>query len=115
GWRARVGLLLPEDNAVMEPELYNFPDLEGISFYSARLNTTQREEMPGNGIELSNVFSELGTDVIVYACAETSFLKGVDGNEYISRKITELTGQPAITATTTMVEAARDLGVKSVS
>lgn len=115
GWRARVGLLLPMDNAVMEPELYSLPDMDGISFYSARLQTNIREDMPNNGIELSTVFNELGTDVIVYACAETAFLKGVEGNEYISQKITELTQQPAVSAMSSMIEAARHLNVGSIS
>jgi maleate isomerase len=115
GWRARVGLLLPMDNAVMEPELNSVSGLEGISFYGARLNTFQREDMPNNGIELSKVFNELGTDVIVYSCAETAFLKGVDGNQYISKKIEELTDQPAITAMSSMVEAANFLNLKKVS
>lgn len=86
GWRARVGLLLPMDNAVMEPELNKVKGLDGIEFYGARLTTNQREAMPENGIQLSKVFNELGTDIIVYSCAETAFLKGVDGNEYISKK-----------------------------
>lgn len=114
GWRARVGLVLPMDNAVMEPELYAL-NLEGVSFYTARLTTCKREEMPEQGIRISEVFNELGVDMIVYACAETSFLKGVDGNAYISEQITKQTGVPAITATTAMVEAAGQLGVSSVS
>lgn len=115
GWRARVGLLLPMDNAVMEPELYSLPGLEGISFYSARLQTNKREDMPNNGIELSTVFNELGTDAIVYACAETAFLKGVEGNKYISKEITRLTRQPAVSAMSSMIEAAKFLKLKCIS
>lgn len=115
GWKARVGLLLPMDNAVMEPELYSVQGLNGISFYAARLNTNKREDMPQNGIELSSVFNELGADAIVYACAETAFLKGVDGNEYISRRIEELTGLPAVTAMSSMVEAVRFLNINTIS
>jgi|SRR5690625_1839571 len=115
GWRARVGLILPMDNAVMEPELNKVEGLDGIEFYGARLNTNQREDMPENGIQLSKVFNELGTDIIVYSCAETAFLKGVDGNKYISDKITELTNQPAISAMSSMVEAINHLKVKNIS
>lgn len=115
GWRARVGLLLPMDNAVMEPELNKVKGLHGIEFYGARLTTNQRENMPDNGIELAKVFNELGTDIIVYCCAETAFLKGVDGNKYISEKIAELTNQPAVTAMSTMVEALEHLDIKNIS
>lgn len=115
GWRCRIGLILPMDNAVMEPELNKVNGLDGVEFYAARLQTNQREDMPDNGIELSKVFNELGTDIIVYACAETAFLKGVDGNQYITEKITEFTGQPAISAMTTMVEALEHLQIKNIS
>nr|WP_242035111.1 aspartate/glutamate racemase family protein [Mesobacillus harenae] len=71
--------------------------------------------MPNNGIELSKLFNEVGTDIIVYSCAETAFLKGVDGNEYISKRIEEITNQPAITAMSCMVEAAKALNIKKVS
>ena len=115
GWRARVGLLLPMDNAVMEPELNKVKGIEGIEFYGARLTTEQREDMPDNGMELSKVFKELGTDIIVYCCAETAFLKGVDGNEYISQRITELTDQPAVTAMSSKIEALKHLNIKNIS
>lgn len=115
GWRARVGLILPMDNAVMEPELNKVKGIDGIEFYGARLTTNQREDMPENGIQLSKVFNELGTDIIVYSCAETAFLKGVDGNKYISDKISELTNQPAISAMSSMIEALRHLNIKNIS
>lgn len=115
GWRARVGLILPMDNAVMEPELYNVKELEGIDFFTARLNTNQRENMPENGIEFSKVFNELGTDIIVYSCAETAFLKGVDGNKYIADQITKLTDQPAISAMSSMIDALNHMNLKNIS
>jgi maleate isomerase len=115
GWRARVGLLLPIDNAVMEPELYNVKGLDGVAFYGTRLTTDVRENMPENGMQLSKLFKELGSDIIVYCCAETAFLKGVDGNEYISNQITQQTGQPAVTAMSAKVEALKHLQIKNIS
>lgn len=113
GWRARIGLLLPMDNAVMEPELYHL-GLEGISFHGARLTTTTREEMPQDGVGLARVFNELGADAVVYACAETSFLQGVDGNEWIIGRIREATGLPALTAMSAMLAAIRHLNAGRV-
>ncbi|MGM8366240.1 maleate cis-trans isomerase family protein [Virgibacillus sp. W0181] len=115
GWRARVGLILPMDNAVMEPELNKIEDLDGIEFYGSRLNTNKRENMPENGIQLSKVFNELGTDIIVYSCAETAFLKGVDGNKYIADQITKLTNQPAISAMSSKIEALNHLNIKNIA
>ena len=113
GWRARIGLLLPMDNAVMEPELYSL-GLEGVSFHGARLATIERSEMPADGVRLSRVFVEMAASAVVYACAETSFLQGVDANRWIAEAIERETGLPALTATGAMVEALRALGVSRI-
>lgn len=36
GWRAKVGVLVPDGNSTMEPELYRLA-LPGVSFHFARL------------------------------------------------------------------------------
>ena len=112
GWRARIGLIIPMDNAVIEPELYSLRELEGITFHTARLTTHNFPKMPDNGIELSETFNYLGTDVNVYACAETSFLKGVDGNKYITEQMQKITGKPALTALSSMIDAIKSLELK---
>lgn len=108
GWRARIGLIVPADNVVIEPELYAL-GLPGISFHVARLTTWKRDEMPACGIGMAPVFTEMGVDAVVYACAETSFLGGVDANKVIIDEIASASGVPAITATWAMVEALRAL------
>jgi maleate isomerase len=113
GARGRVGLILPADNAVIEPELAELP-LDGVSFHVARIPTTNRDEMPERGIEASRIFVEMDCRAIVYACAETSFLGGIDANSVIIERIKEATGVPAITATWVMVEGLRALGVKKI-
>lgn len=113
GWRGRIGIILPVDNVVMEPELYG-AGLEGVSFHFARLATSERSEMPGQGMALARIFPEMGVDAIVYACAETSFLDGEDGNQRIIREIEAAAGLPAITATQAMVEALRHIGAPPI-
>lgn len=116
GWRARIGLIIPMDNAVIEPELYSLShELEGITFHSTRLTTAKMEEMPDNGIEMCRVFKDLGTDINVYACAETAFLKGVDGNQYISEQLEKSTGKPSITAMSAMIESVKHLDIKNIT
>lgn len=114
GWRARLGLILPLDNAVMEPELYA-QGLPGISYHTIRLSTTERTEMPGNGVQLARGFLETGVDAIVYACAETAFLKGVEGNAWIAGEITRTTGLPAVTAMSAMVDGVRAVGARRIA
>lgn len=114
GWRARIGLILPIDNAVMEPELYSL-GLQGVDFFGARLTTSERNEMPDNGIAIAPVFKEMGADLIVYACAETTFMRGIDGNEMIASAITSKTGLPSITPIGAMFEALRSLAAKNIA
>jgi len=114
GWRGRVGLILPVDNAVMEPELYSC-GLDGVSFHGARLTTEVREEMPRQGIDVAPVFSTLGVDAIVYACAETSFLGGVDQNRAIIDEIEKGSGLPAVSATWAMVLALQHMQMTRVA
>ncbi len=114
GWRARIGLILPMDNAVMEPEYYAL-GLEGVSFHGVRMDTIERTQMPIRGAALSRQFVEVGTDVVGYACAETSFLKGVDGNAWIRDEIQRNCSQPAVTASGVMIEALQALDVKRVA
>ncbi len=114
GWRARVGLLLPVDNAVMEPELYGLR-LPGISYHGVRLTTSDRPKMPEDGIRLAPVFGNLGVNIVVYACAATSFLQGVDANESIAQRLADVCSVPAITATGAMVAALEALKTKRIA
>lgn len=114
GWRARIGLIVPLDNAVIEPELYGL-GLDGVSFHSSRLTTVARDLMPTQGVELARSLPELGVDAIVYACAETSFLGGIDANQSIIERIEEVAGVPAITATWAMTMALRHLQASRIA
>lgn len=114
GWRARIGLVLPMDNAVTEPEYYGL-GLPGISFHSVRIDTIDRSQMPVRGAVLSEQFVELGANAVAYACAETSFLQGTDGNTWIEQQIERKTGLPAVTATSAIVQALAALGVSRVA
>ncbi len=114
GRRARLGLILPLDNAVMEPELYSL-GLQDVSFHTIRLSTTERTEMPEQGVQLARGFVEMGVSSIAYCCAETAFLKGAEGNEWIAGEITRLTGLPATTAMSAMVAAVRAVGARRIA
>lgn len=97
----------------MEPELYAL-GLEGVSFHGARLDTIERDKMPADGVRLARTFVEMGASAVVYACAETSFLQGVDANRWIAEAIERETGLPGLTATGAMVEALRALDVRRI-
>lgn len=102
------------DNVVAEPELYSL-GLPGISFHTVRLSTKERRWMPEQAITLAPIFVESGVDLIVYACAETSFLGGPNDHGRVSDEITAATGIPSTTAVSAMVEALRALKSRRIA
>lgn len=114
GWRARLGFLLPVDNAVLEPEA-GLVGLPGVSSYVVRLTTTERSAMPGNGVALAPLFTELGVDVVGYACAETSFLGDTDVNRWIEQEAAAACGIPVVSASSAMLAALRALDLHRVA
>ncbi|PJJ63602.1 maleate cis-trans isomerase family protein [Compostimonas suwonensis] len=114
GWHARIGLILPSDNVLMEPEL-NELGLPGVSFHVLRLTATDPEEMRRQAIELAGSITEMGLDVVVYACAETSFNGGRTSRASLSALIAEECGLPVITATEALLRACESMELVQVA
>jgi len=91
GWRGKLGLLIPANNTVIEPELNRMLP-EGTSLFSTRmivegpfsaeaLHKMEKEASRGiRELEISEV------DFIVYACMSTSLAKGRDWDLAFRRK-----------------------------
>ncbi|TDE14369.1 hypothetical protein [Jiangella asiatica] len=114
GWRARIGLILPADNVVMEPEL-NALVLPGVSFHALRLTETEPERMRRQAVELASAIRELGLDAAVYACAETSFNGGDGARETLAGTIEVECGVPVVTATNALVVALAHVGARRLA
>ncbi|MFC0531648.1 maleate cis-trans isomerase family protein [Phytohabitans kaempferiae] len=110
---ARVGLVVPADNAVIEPELYSV-GVAGMSFHAYRITETEPSRMRAQAVDLAGSFGELGLDAAVYACAETSFEPGMRGNAGLAAALQEISGIPVTTATTAMLAAVRHLGLSTI-
>lgn len=104
---------MPADNTVTEPELYSL-GLPGISFHTARLSVTDHDVMREQVVIAASAFAEMGTDVVVYACAETSFDAGDRTRERLSEVVRDACGVPVVTATDAMLEAIAVLRLKRV-
>lgn len=114
GSRLRIGLLVPMDNFVIEPELYAL-GIDGVSYHTIRLTTDERSRMTLNAAELASQFPELDVDVVVYACGETSALADNGTPLAVGDAIADAAGLPAVSATQALIEAARALGVQRVA
>ena len=111
GWRAQIGFIVPSNNTVIEPELYNAVP-EGVSYHFTKVSFSGprdgRNMDTGEGVE---VLKRGGMDVIVYACMATSF---VDAGLW-EKETTEKTGIPTFTATSAVKEALRAVDAHTVS
>jgi len=115
GWRGRIGVIIPADNAVMEPEFHLLVP-EGVSAHAARLKKCPRPEMPIEALELVKTFNETHVNLVAYMCAASSFVMGPKGNDELCQKLSEITGGlPCVTATTAMVDGLKAVGAKRVA
>lgn len=104
GWRCKLGLVVPIDNAVIEPELSEASP-EGVSVHAARLDTMELPEMPADAEGEAANLETMGADVIGYACNASSFYGGREGDAEIRSRLSDVAGLPVTTASTAMVEA----------
>ena len=114
GWRARIGLILPVDNAILEPELSSLR-LPGVTFHTFRLTETSPEKMRDEAIALAPSINEFGLDAVVYACAETSFNESGTTESPLSKVMAVRVRRPVITATDALVLAAEQMNASQVA
>ena len=119
GWRARIGLLIPSNNTVIEPEFYRLlPD--GVSAHGTRMlfeginddATVAMEAQAERGIkELVGA----KVDVVMYACMGTTFAKERGWGEEFRKRAEQLSGLTCSTASLAMLGALRRLGVRRIA
>jgi len=117
GWRARIGLLVPSVNVVMEPELHLMAP-EGVSIHSSRLvisGPSSCESYASMGAQAGEAASRLkmvDPAIIVFGCTSCSFIENA---KEIREKIEKETGVPAITTSEAVIQALKHLGVHSIA
>ena len=120
GWRARIGLIIPANNVVIEPEFYKMMP-EGVCVFSARI-------MGSSGISNARGFQNLmkntergiqellmaEVDILVYSCFSTSLINKEWNGEFedIVKKYASL---PCFTAYSATVEAIQRLELNNIS
>ncbi len=119
GWRARLGILVPSANIVMEPDMYRMMP-EGVTAHFARIS--QKEDTPEELEKMvdyvpraSQELSHALLDVYGFGCTSGSLLKGLGYDETIIAKIEKETGKPATTTATACIEAFKAYGVEKIS
>ncbi len=119
GWRARLGLIMPSNNTVIEPELWQVLP-EGITIHGHRVGVHPQERkgdhMDAMRIDaIENAFKLAPVDCVAYCCLTTSFYKGLGWDQELLRDIEHNFGKPVTTAATAMLRALGALRVKNVA
>ena len=115
----RIGLLAPSSNTTVEPEFYRALP-EGVTLHTARLPivTVTPEsigKMADSLDEQSKLVATADVDVIILGATAPSFLKGLGYDREVSERITKVTGKPATTTSTALLEAMKALNVTRIA
>lgn len=119
GWRAKIGIMIPSINTVMESEMWQMAP-PGLSVHTSRMHflTTNAEELKEMANQTERCAKELGTaecDVVVYGCTSGSFVHGLVWEESLKEKIADTAKCKAVTASGALKKAIECFGVKRLS
>ncbi len=124
GWRARIGLVTPDD-AVNDDEYWEYLP-EGVSLIFTRYRTATRfdpisPQMVDQYAELAPILDAAETlritrpKAVVFLCNSCSFVRGPSGSQAIAEGIQRVVQAPATTISAAQVHALKTLGVKRVA
>ncbi|WP_432666347.1 Asp/Glu racemase [Wukongibacter baidiensis] len=123
-WDARIGAIYISSSLTMEREWHiALPD--SVSFHIARISldgcdATEQGLIDmlesGQVEEAARKLASAGVDVIAFGCTAGSFIKGIEWDRKLSKRIEEVSGGiPATTTSTGLIEALRALDCKNVA
>ncbi len=120
GAGGRIGVIVPANNGVIEPEMWSALP-EGAALYATRVlakgNLTPEavRAMEANVDRAVDELAATGVDVIVYADMVTTFIMEPGWNEIRIAAIAERTGIPCISAWTALRDGLAALGIERLA
>lgn len=120
GRKGRIGLIVPANNSVIEPELWSVLP-RGVSLHATRILAKgdltpqaihRMESDTGSAVEQ---LVATGVDVIAYCDMVTTFIMQAGWNESTMQRFSQATGVPCISAWTALRDALAKLGVKRLA
>jgi maleate isomerase len=116
GWRARIGLLVPDSLIPTEPWFYRVKP-KGVTFLTTRMlhgkksNPEELRKMKDHVIRGVRELANAEVDVIGFCCTGASFIGGIGYDKKLIEEIENEANIPATTTTTAVLEAIKVLGV----
>lgn len=118
---ARIGLLVPPPNVVMESELYrSLP--HDITLHTSHMTRSTSAvtvdsltEMVVQAPRVAMSLTMTMPDVILFGCTSGSFIHGLGWDAEVARRIEEAAGVPTATTTTAVVRCLRSIGARRIA
>ena len=120
GRKARIGIIIPSSNNIMEPEFYAMKPSD-VSFHFTRLPHQAHtsldilRKMAAGTEEAANLLATSGVGIIAFGCTLGSLIEGPGWDQELIRRITHATGLKATTTSTAVIRALTALGVNKIS
>lgn len=119
GWRARLGLVIPANNTVIEPEFARMAP-EGVATFGAKilshgLSAEGIERMVANSHRAVEELAVGAMSATAYACLATSLIKGAAWTADFEAHVEDTTGCPATTAATATIAALLSVDAERVA
>lgn len=114
GWRGRIGLMIPYDNAVIEPEFARTLP-EGVSAHVLRSTKTDRKELAEESLTLAPGMAHLRVNAALYACGASSFMQGRVWHDAFLSRFQDLAGVPCESATSAMVKLIKSRNLRRIA
>jgi maleate isomerase len=114
GWRGRIGLMLPYDNAVIEPE-FSRTLPPGISAHVIRTTKTDRMELAEESLLLAPTMMQIRANIALYACNASSFIQGRAWHDSFLERFQTAAGVPTESANSSMIKLLAHRNVRRVA
>lgn len=119
GVRGKIGLVIPSNNTVIEPELWAMRP-EGVTIHASRVlsfgNTPEGiEQMERSAVRAVEELQAGDIPAIVYACLATSLIKGRDWTDSFASRLAAASFEKLTTAAEATLSALEALGAKRIA
>lgn len=117
--RARIGVVLPSSNRLMEPQFNYFAPTDlGLHFSRARITGPYSKSLAELAPEVeraARTAADVKPDLAVFNCTATSMKEGPEGDAYLNQLIAQATGLPVVSTASAVTQALRALGLNRVT
>lgn len=119
GWRAKLGIMIPSVNTVMEPEFVRMAP-EGVSVHASRLKaegvfgSDTLIAMAAHSEDAAEVLGH-AADALAYGCTSGSFVQGPGWDKELLARIERVTRKPVTTTSTAVTRAMHALGLRTIA